>query len=124
MRRAGVVPDAVDYINMHGTASHKNDETEARVVADIFPSMTRASSTKGWTGHTLGAAGIVEAVITLLVLDSGLVPGTLNSLTLDPSFGPQLRLENEQADVRIAMSQSFGFGGSNCALIFGRERPH
>ena len=123
LHRAGLDPEAIDYINMHGTATQKNDETEARVVADLFPFNTRASSTKGWTGHTLGAAGIVEAVVTLLAIKSGLVPGTLNSSSIDPAFGPQLSLDNEQTDVRFAMSQSFGFGGSNCVLIFGRERP-
>jgi 3-oxoacyl-[acyl-carrier-protein] synthase-1 len=113
----------IDYINLHGTASQKNDEVEARLVAEIFPAVTRASSTKGWTGHALGAAGIVEAVITLLALESGLAPGTLNSQTLDACCGPQIRLENEAADLRFALSQSFGFGGSNCVLAFGRERP-
>ena len=63
---AALTPDAIDYINLHGTASQKNDEVEARLVASMFPARTLASSTKGWTGHTLGAAGIVEAVITFL----------------------------------------------------------
>ena len=70
-RGAALTPDAVDYINLHGTASQKNDEVEARLVAAMFPARTLASSTKGWTGHTLGAAGIVEAVITLLALENG-----------------------------------------------------
>jgi len=118
---AGLTPDVVDYINLHGTASQRNDEVEARVVADLFPAATRASSTKGWTGHTLGAAGIVEAVITFLAMEGGFVPGTLNAQELDPACGPQVRLSNEPADVRVALSNSFGFGGSNCALLFGRD---
>lgn len=122
LARGGLAPHDVDYINLHGTASQKNDEIEARVVAALFPERTRASSTKGWTGHTLGAAGIVEAVITLLALQSGLVPGTLNSQALDAACGPQLRLANEEDDLRFALSHSFGFGGSNCVLLFGTQR--
>ena len=119
LSRAGIDAVAVDYINLHGTASRMNDEIEGRVVSDVFPSTTRASSTKGWTGHALGAAGIVEAVITLLALENGLVPGTLNSTCIDSAFGPQIALENEQRELRYALSHSFGFGGSNCVLAFG-----
>jgi 3-oxoacyl-[acyl-carrier-protein] synthase I len=122
LERAALVPAAVDYINLHGTASQRNDEVEARVVADLFPTTTRASSTKGWTGHALGAAGIVEAVISFLAMEGGYTPGTLNARELDPVCGPQLRLANEAADVGVVLSNSFGFGGSNCALIFGRNR--
>ena len=122
LERSGVAARDIDYINLHGTASQKNDEVEARIVAELFPVSTRASSTKGWMGHTLGAAGIVEAVISLLALETGLMPGTLNSSALDAACGPQIRLENSDGDVRYAMSNSFGFGGSNCTLLFGRER--
>jgi len=120
--RAGLAPAAVNYINLHGTASQKNDEVEARLVAEIFPPSTRASSTKGWTGHTLGAAGLVEAVVSFIALETGLVPGTLNSENLDPACGPQVCVANETRDVRVALSNSFGFGGSNCSLLFGRDR--
>ena len=119
---AGLAPGSVDYINLHGTASQKNDEVEAQVVSDLFPACTHASSTKGWTGHALGAAGILEAVICFSALQTGLVPGTLNTAQLDPACGPQVRVANDVADVRVAMSNSFGFGGSNCSLVFGRER--
>ena len=119
---AASAPRDIDYINLHGTASQKNDEVEARIVAELFPARTHASSTKGWMGHTLGAAGIVEAVITLLALESGFMPGTLNSRELDAACGPQIRLENGEGDVRHALSNSFGFGGSNCVLLFGRTR--
>ena len=122
LQRAALGPDAVDYINLHGTASQRNDEVEARVIADLFPAGTRASSTKGWTGHTLGAAGIVEAVIALIAMQEGFAPGTLNARELDPDCGPQIRLLNETTDVRVALSNSFGFGGSNCSLLFGRDR--
>jgi 3-oxoacyl-[acyl-carrier-protein] synthase-1 len=119
--RAELVPAAVDYINLHGTASQRNDEVEAQVIAGLFPPTTRASSTKGWTGHALGAAGIVEAVISFIAMDSGYMPGTLNARELDPACGPQVRLENEAADVGVVLSNSFGFGGSNCSLVFGRS---
>ncbi|HTY49347.1 MAG TPA: beta-ketoacyl-[acyl-carrier-protein] synthase family protein [Steroidobacteraceae bacterium] len=119
---AGIAPGQVDYINLHGTASRKNDEVEARLVAELFPARTRASSTKGWTGHALGAAGIIEAVISFLALEEGLMPGTLNSRSLDEACGPQLLLENAHGPVRFALSHSFGFGGSNCVLLFGAER--
>lgn len=121
LNRAGLDPDAVAYVNLHGTASQRNDEVEARAIADMFPAGTLASSTKGWTGHTLGAAGIVEAVVALLAIDRGLAPGTLNTTTLDAACGPQIRLGNEPRSVDYALSNSFGFGGNNCALLFGRE---
>jgi 3-oxoacyl-[acyl-carrier-protein] synthase-1 len=117
--RAQLAPGDIDYINLHGTASQKNDEVEARLVAELFPARTFASSTKGWTGHALGAAGIVEAAISLLAIEHGLLPGTLNSQTLDPVCGPQIRRDNEERATRTALSFSFGFGGSNCVLAFG-----
>src|SRR5262245_20664640 len=119
LKRAGLSPRDIDYINLHGTASQKNDEVEARLVATLFPATTRASSTKGWTGHALGAAGILEAVISLLALESGFMPGTLNTRELDAACGPQIRLDNGEGVIRNVMSNSFGFGGSNCVLLFG-----
>jgi 3-oxoacyl-[acyl-carrier-protein] synthase-1 len=120
LARAGLGTDAIDYINMHGTASMKNDEVEGGLVSRRFPATTHASSTKGFTGHTLGAAGIVEAVISLLALETGLMPGTVNSQELGAEFGPQIRLKPARGEVRHALSNSFGFGGNNCALIFGK----
>lgn len=120
LQRAELTPGDIDYINLHGTASQKNDEVEAQVVADIFPASTFASSTKGWTGHTLGAAGIVEAAISLLAIENGTLPGTLNSRTLDPVCGPQIHCDNAARSAQRALSFSFGFGGSNCVLVFGR----
>jgi 3-oxoacyl-[acyl-carrier-protein] synthase-1 len=120
LARAGLAAADVDYINLHGTATPRNDEVEAGVVAAAFDARTRASSTKGWTGHTLGAAGILESVVCLLAMEHGLIPGTLNCEDPDPVCGPQIALRNETADVRIALSNSFGFGGSNCTLPFAR----
>ncbi|MDM0038980.1 beta-ketoacyl-[acyl-carrier-protein] synthase family protein [Variovorax sp. J22G21] len=120
LARAGLGTDAIDYINMHGTASTKNDEVEGGLVARRFPATTHASSTKGFTGHTLGAAGIVEAVISLLALETGLKPGTVNCQEIGADFGPQIRIEPARGEVKYALSNSFGFGGNNCALVFGK----
>jgi 3-oxoacyl-[acyl-carrier-protein] synthase-1 len=123
LARSGLAPDQVDYINLHGTASQKNDEVEAALIARSFPPTTRASSTKGFTGHTLGAAGIIEAVITLLAIEHGLVPGNLGATEPDPVCGPQFAWMNEARPVRVALSNSFGFGGNNACLAFaGGER--
>lgn len=120
LARAGVEAHEVDHLNLHGTATPANDAVEARAVAELFGGHLHASSTKGWTGHTLGAAGIVESVFALIALEDGLLPGILNSTTLDPVCGPQIRLQNAHAQVRHVMNNSFGFGGNNCSLLFGR----
>ncbi|WP_257387929.1 beta-ketoacyl-ACP synthase [Tahibacter caeni] len=120
LQRAALDASAIDYVNLHGTATPANDAVEAAVVADVFPAETRASSTKGWTGHTLGAAGIVEAVACLIALEQEFMPGTLNCSEPDPACGPQLALDNVARAPRLALSSSFGFGGNNAVLVFGR----
>jgi len=120
LARAGLDAAQVDYINLHGTASRKNDEVEAALVGRAFPATTRASSTKGYTGHTLGAAGIVEATIALQAIEHGLVPGNLGGETPDPGCGPQFAWRNEHQRVDVALSNSFGFGGNNACLAFAR----
>ena len=120
LARAGIAPDEVGYLNLHGTATPANDSVEALAVDALFPETLHASSTKGWTGHTLGAAGIVESVIALLALEHGELPGILNSASPDPACGPQIRFDNAQRVIRYAMNNSFGFGGNNAALVFGR----
>jgi len=120
LARAGVDAGAIGYLNLHGTATPANDQVEALAVAALFPPQLHASSTKGWTGHTLGAAGIVESAFALLALDSGELPGTLNSREPDPGNGPQIRFDNARAPIRYAMNNSFGFGGNNCSLVFAR----
>ena len=119
--RAGLGADGIDYINLHGTASTKNDEVEAALVARCFPARTHASSTKGLAGHALGAAGMLEAAVSLLAIETGLMPGTVNTRELDARCGPQIRLHNARGKVRSALSNSFGFGGNNCVLVFGRS---
>jgi len=110
----------VDYINLHGTASQKNDAMEAALVARMFPPRTRVSSTKGLTGHTLGAAGIVEAVVTLLALRDGFVPGNAGASEPDPACSEHFAWHNETRPLQVALSHSFGFGGSNACLAFAR----
>ncbi len=119
--RAGLRADQVDYINLHGTASLKNDEVEAALVGRTFGAHTRASSTKGLTGHTLGAAGILEAVITLLAMRDGVVPGNFGIRTPDPACGASFAWQTERRELRIALSNSFGFGGNNACLAFARS---
>jgi 3-oxoacyl-[acyl-carrier-protein] synthase-1 len=121
--RARVHADQVGYLNLHGTSTPANDSIEAAAVAAMFPATLHASSTKGWTGHTLGAAGIVESTIALLALEHGLLPGTLNSSQPDPACGPQIRFANAQATIHYAMNNSFGFGGNNCSLLFSNKVP-
>ena len=120
LARAGIEAAAVGYLNLHGTATPANDAVEARAVAALFPDSLHAGSTKGWTGHTLGAAGIVESIFALIALQDGLLPGTLNSSDPDPACGPQVRFDNVDRVVAYAMNNSFGFGGNNCSLVFGR----
>ena len=120
LARAGLDAAQVDYINLHGTASHKNDEVEAALVSRAFPSHTRASSTKGFTGHTLGAAGIVEATIALQAIEHGLIPANLGGATPDPICGEHFAWTGEQQPVNVALSNSFGFGGNNACLAFAR----
>ncbi len=120
LARAGLEAGQVDYINLHGTASQKNDEVEAALVNRSFPGSTRASSTKGYTGHTLGAAGTVEAAVALLAIEHGLVPGNLGGEAPDPQCGASFAWRNEQQRIEVALSNSFGFGGNNACLAFAR----
>lgn len=120
LARAGLDAAQVDYINLHGTASQKNDEVEAALVERTFPSRTRASSTKGYTGHTLGAAGILEATVALQAIAHELVPGNLGGDTPDPACGAQFAWHNEPRRIEVALSNSFGFGGNNACLAFAR----
>ena len=118
--RAGLAPPAVDYVNLHGTGTVANDLSEDRAVGAVFGERTPCSSTKGWTGHTLGAAGIVEAAIALLCIEHGLVPRSLNTRERDPQLRAAIVEQTRSAKVERVLSNSFGFGGSNCSLLFGR----
>lgn len=120
LQSAGLEAADIDYINLHGTATRSNDASEDRAVADLFGSETPCSSTKGWTGHLLGAAGISETIICALAIEHGLMPGSLHTRVHDPELRANYLLENRSAPVRRAMTNSFGFGGSNCSLVLGR----
>ena len=119
LSRAGLEPGEIDYVNAHGTATPANDRAEDRALVRLFGQRVPVSSTKGFTGHTLGAAGIVEAIVCFLALEHGFVPATLNSSAIEPGLQSMIVLENRAAKVRRALSHSFGFGGSNCSLVFG-----
>lgn len=117
---AGLTADDIDYINLHGTATPNNDAAEGCAVAALFGTRVPGSSTKGITGHTLGAAGALEASVCALALAEGFLPGSVNTRTLDPGIPIDYLLSTREAPLRHAMSNSFGFGGSNCSLVFGR----
>jgi 3-oxoacyl-[acyl-carrier-protein] synthase-1 len=122
LQRADLEPRQVDYINLHGTATPANDLAEDRAVREVFGTGVALSSTKGWTGHTLGAAGMVEAAIALLCIEAGFMPRSLNTREKDPAIEGNILLETRRTLVRRVLSNSFGFGGSNCSLIFGSGR--
>jgi 3-oxoacyl-[acyl-carrier-protein] synthase-1 len=118
---AGLDSTEIDYVNLHGTATPSNDAAEDMAVWRLFKDTVACSSTKGWTGHTLGASGITEAVISLICLNHGFLPGTLQTDTVDPALRTSIQLESRSAELRYVLSNSFGFGGSNCSLLFGRR---
>jgi 3-oxoacyl-[acyl-carrier-protein] synthase I len=118
--RAGLQGHQVDYVNLHGTSTPKNDEIEALVLARCYGPQTRASATKGLTGHAMGAAGSLEAVVCLLALQHGLLPGTAHTTQPEPAIQACLQLTPQAAALQVAASHSFGFGGNNCVLIFGK----
>lgn len=122
IERAGLSSSDIDYINLHGTATPSNDRSEDRAISTLFGDTTPCSSTKGWTGHTLGAAGITEAIIAMQCIENGFMPRSLNTENLDPDLGSNILMDSRKAEVRTVLSNSFGFGGNNCTLIFGEMK--
>ncbi|MFK7829761.1 MAG: beta-ketoacyl-ACP synthase [Congregibacter sp.] len=120
LRMADFNPSAVDYINLHGTSSRANDLIEGTLIAELFPT-SRVSSTKAWTGHTLGAAGITEALLTVDALLRNIAPGTLNLTELDDGIVLNTSSENCAMPLQLGMTNSFGFGGNNCSLVFEKH---
>ncbi|MBW4052840.1 MAG: beta-ketoacyl-[acyl-carrier-protein] synthase family protein [Proteobacteria bacterium] len=119
---ANLTPADIDYINLHGTGTPSNDAAEGCAVSGVFGPSVRASSTKGATGHTLGAAGALEAVICAIALTHRFLPGSANTRQLEPAIGfDYLRGNREDEGLRRALSNSFGFGGSNCSLVLERS---
>jgi len=117
---AALEPGDIDYINLHGTGTPSNDRSESQAVTSVFGPTTPCSSTKGATGHTLGAAGALEAVISALAVKNGLMPGGVHTSKIDPTLTAHYIRDNRRAPVARVISNSFGFGGSNCSLILGR----
>ena len=121
LQMAGLQPQEIGYINLHGTATPSNDLAEGKAVRAVFGAEMPCSSTKGFTGHTLGAAGGVEAVVCALALTHGLAPGSAGTRTLDSAIAPlRYLLQPQTLPLQHVLSNSFGFGGSNCSLVLSR----
>lgn len=108
---------AVDYVNLHGTATPANDAAEDLAVTTVCGTATPCSSTKGFTGHTLGAAGIVEIGLAILCLQQGWLPRSLNTRLRDPKLRANVLMASASQPLRTVLSNSFGFGGSNCSIL-------
>ncbi len=120
LQSAGLQATDIDYINLHGTATPGNDAAEGKAVAGLFGERTPCSSTKGATGHTLGAAGGLEAIVCAIALQHGFLPGGCNTRQLDPNIPIRYLTANLDAAPKRVLSNSFGFGGTNCSLVLGR----
>jgi 3-oxoacyl-[acyl-carrier-protein] synthase II len=124
---AGIEPSAIQYINAHGTSTPLNEKFETESLKRAFGELAYripVSSTKSMTGHTLGAAGAIEAVITLMAMEHGILPPTINQETVDPDCDLDYVPNTARpATIDIAMSNSMGFGGHNVSLIFRKGVP-
>lgn len=120
LRQAGLPGAAVDHVNAHGTGTAANDVIEARAIADVVGTHAPVASTKGYTGHLLGAAGATEAVFAILALEQGLVPASLGAEPLDPAVEVDVCLAPRRRACRVVLSNSFAFGGSNVAVLLGK----
>ena len=116
---AGLKPTDIDYINLHGTGTQANDLAEDKAVHSIFHGRVPCSSTKGFTGHALGAAGIVEALFSYLAAKHGVAYRSLNTVNVDEKIRSPILVETRRTTLTRVMSNSFGFGGDNVCLIFG-----
>lgn len=121
---AGLTPEDIDYVNVHGTSTPLGDVSEVKAIQKVFGEHAyklNISSTKSMTGHLLGAAGAIEAIASILSVKNGLVPPTINHFTDDENLDSKLNLTFNKAqkrEVRAALSNTFGFGGHNCSIIF------
>ena len=126
LKDAGVSADEVDYVNVHGTSTPVGDPAELKGIAEVFGENAykmNISSTKSMTGHLLGATAAVEALACLLAIDRGIIPPTINCEELDPQIDPKFNLTlgtAQHREVRYAMSNTFGFGGHNSTILFGK----
>jgi 3-oxoacyl-[acyl-carrier-protein] synthase II len=126
LEEARIAPGDIGYANAHGTGTPQNDGTEALALRSVFGDYgLLVSSTKSLIGHTMAAAGSVEAVATVLALQHGLLPPTANLVNVDPEIPFDcIPSEARPAAVTAALSNSFGFGGQNVSLVFGRGDGH
>ncbi|KAB2859196.1 MAG: beta-ketoacyl-ACP synthase II [Flavobacteriales bacterium] len=126
---AGLKPEDIDYINVHGTSTPLGDIAESQAIMSVFGEHAfklNISSTKSMTGHLLGAAGAMEAMATLMAVKEDIVPPTINHFTDDESFDPRLNFTFNNAqkrEVRAALSNTFGFGGHNASVVFKKYKP-
>jgi 3-oxoacyl-[acyl-carrier-protein] synthase-1 len=120
LRTAGLEPEHIDYVNLHGTATPSNDRAESRALVEVLGTDVPCSSTKGAMGHTLGAAGAVEAVVCAIALADGFMPAGINTVAVDPTLGVRYLTATLRVRPSRVMSNSFGFGGTNCSLVLGR----
>jgi 3-oxoacyl-[acyl-carrier-protein] synthase-1 len=116
---ARLASDDIDYVNLHGTATRTNDASEDAAVCAVLGTRTPCNSTKGATGHLLGAAGITESLVSVIALEEQWMPGSLQTRTIDPELRSAYVLAGRAAPLRRVLSNSFGFGGSNCSVVFG-----
>jgi 3-oxoacyl-[acyl-carrier-protein] synthase-1 len=121
LRSARLDPGQVDYVNLHGTGTPSNDAAEDKAVRAVLGDRVPCSSTKGMTGHTLGAAGGLEAIVCAIALEADVIPGSPGTRTIDPALGARYELAPRAQRVERVLSNSFGFGGTNCSLVFARE---
>ncbi len=122
-RKAGLSTGDVDYINAHGTSTPLNDRIEAKAIADVFGDRTEeilVNSTKSMVGHLLGAAGAVEAAAVALQMVNKTIHPSLNFENPDPESRLNIAAKAVKKEIRCALSNSFGFGGHNCCIAFGR----
>ena len=126
LEEAGIKPGDVDYINTHGTSTPLGDIGEIKAIQKVFGEHAynlNISSTKSMTGHLLGAAGAIETIACLLAINEGIVPPTINHFVDDDGLDPKLNLtfnKAQQKDVKVALSNTFGFGGHNFSIILGK----
>ena len=120
LERAGLQASDIDYVNLHGTGTKSNDSSEDKAILALFGERVPVNSTKGMTGHTLGAAGAVEAVVSALSIEEGLIPASPGTREIDPELHARYEKSARAAKVDRVLSNSFGFGGSNCSLVLGR----
>ncbi len=121
LEAAGLASSTIDWVHQHGTGTVANDRAEDAAVSSVLGTQVPCSSTKGWTGHTLGAAGIVNAVLSALCLREGWLPGNLNLAVVDPALRCRILTGSQRIPLYRVLTNAFGFGGSNCSLVLGRE---